>query len=575
MEYMRQSEAQKAQTTPSIGGTEPAQGYGNAAAQEALAGGGSLYDSLRERVGTELADLITEHLSEEELLGYIEPAIDDLIAKAREVAGGQELPISEEQLGGALATLDERLTQAAAELLSRLNLDERLAGFAQENPELIAAVALAGVAAWALRTNPDLPALDGEKALGNHTLAGALDLGPILDLTIQHIEARWAYSGEQLSASLRGFGGEQDGGWGAEGALAFDGERTDASLRGDYRSTDAGEQWNLAALLDHDGEDVDAHLDAAADHTGAWSMNGQLDRDGETVDAMLAASARGGTADGTAWDARGRLGFDRGRTTGHLAGEVDHTGAWRADGAAEHDGETVDARLEAAADSTGARSVEGALTGEDGDRRWSLLAAGSRDSDGETQGSLQGTWADTHEHFRSEAQGRADLGGSWSAKGGLVGLDPDTPWSLTASAGQTAADVDPTWSLTGEASGYLDEQKQLLLSGRQAIGPDESLSRLQMEYTPSDTLSASAWMEHTRTPERDLSAFGGEFNGRFGDTDAYARGWYRSDQTWEAAAGVSSGTEKDAMSWFAEGYTNRNELGEQDTGARAGFRLRF
>ena len=91
---------------------------------------------------------------------------------------------------------------------------------AQEPYNLAVLVLSAGVVLWAL-TNPDLPELSLDRDMGGgHTLGGSLDLGRLQELTVQHIEARWGFQSERTEANARAFGGEREGGWGAEGAVS-------------------------------------------------------------------------------------------------------------------------------------------------------------------------------------------------------------------------------------------------------------------------------------------------------------------------------------------------------------------
>lgn len=537
-----------AEQAPAAAGGGRQDRLGNAAVAEQLAAAGGLYGQLRAKLGDKLAELITEHLSEAELLALIQPALSDFLAEARAEVSGGEHGLTDAELAQAFGTLDTRLGEAAQELLGRLDADGRLSRLAQAQPELVALTALAGVVAWALSTNVDLPEIDTDKDLGGgHSLGGAIDLGRIKSLTVEHLEARWSFDGARTDASARVWGGPREGGVGAEGDLehaleagvlslggrgfrgddqsearghlGFDGARTDARLSGDWRQDADGTDWGLDALLTHDGAHTDARLEAALDQ-----------------------------ADG--------------QRTGHVAGSLVH----ERDGWRRH----LDGRLGL----DGAWDAEAGVRRQDGDRRWSLTGAAEGGAGGPAVGSLSGTWADTHDGFTSAASGRAATDGTWDARGALTGTDAETPWSLTGRAGQTAADTGPDWEVTGKYGRALDPGGHTRLSGTQMLGRDRSLSRLDLSHELGDT-RASAWLERSRADGGVTDALGGSLETRLGAADAYARGWIKSDQTWEASAGISSGTESDDLSWFAEAYSGRDALGQEDHGARAGLKWRF
>lgn len=558
-------------------------GNGALVEQSGVTGPTSVYAALRQKVGDTLAEAILDNLSEDDLMEHVSPLIDDLIARMQSEAAQQtDHGLNEEQLGTVFADLDAKLEEAARHFLTQLNADERLAGLVRDNPELAAVAAIAGVLAYALTQNPDLPELSKDRDQGGgHSVGGSIDLGPVLDLTVQHLEARWSFDGEQTDANARIWGGENDGGIGAEGdlthtldsggilgaqaryfrqdggdqeasgRLSFDGARTDGHLEGEWARRGGQDTWGLGAALTHDGEDTDYAFDGRFDRTptgDSWSLGGSRVHDGPETDSRLEARL--------AQDASG----DR---TGHVAGAWSHEAdGWRreVDGRANLDGTwNAHAGLDRTAD----------------DHAWSLDATAARDESGTTLGTLSGDWRGTHDGFTSTASGRYATDGTWNAQGALTGTDTDSPWSLRAEAGRTALDPEVDWSLTGEFGTALDESGNTRLSGIQTIARDQASSRLQLDHSLGGAHSASAWLEHQRGVEGDVTGIGGELTTQFQGADAYARGFYRTDNTWEAAAGISKGTANDDLSWFAEGYTNRNELGESDTGARAGLRWRF
>ncbi len=555
---------------------------GNAALQSAMPAPTRLIDELRAKVGDALAEAIAEHLSEDELQGHVAPLIDQLVEKAQAAAATDPSHgLSDAQLAEAFAELDSQLDQAARALLDSLDLDGKLGAFVKEYPLLVGAAAIAAAVVWAIKTNPDLPALSKTKSLGGgHSLSGTLDLGNLLDLTLQHIETGWAFDGEKTDAQLKVFGGETDGGWGGEGklshqldagllsadgryfrgddgvqtakgGLAFDGKKTDASISGDWRDGGDGlSEWGLGAALRHDGEKTDASLDAdfrRENGADRWGLGGTLSHDGTHTDTTLKGRFDRGP-DGDTGFLDGRLVNERDGLRRELGGRAQLDGSWSADGK---------------------------LARTDGDRAWTLGGRAQGDATGEQSATLFGSHRDTHASFSHSLSGEASTDGSWKAQGALTGRDSDNPWSLTGQAGRTSLDPEVDWSITGKYARQLDDQGNTVLSGQQTLGRDMSASRLQLDHSLGGDHSLSAWIERERTDAGTVNGIGGDLRTSIGGAETYARGWAKDNNTWEAAAGISKGTANDDLSFFAEGFTGRNAMGQEDHGARAGLRWRF
>ncbi|MFK7928856.1 MAG: hypothetical protein AB8H79_11760 [Myxococcota bacterium] len=582
-------------------------GSTDAAAQEtsvldAVASGGSMMDRLRDKVGGALADAITKHLSEEELAGYVQPAIDDLMTKIRAGAEGGDHGLTESQLQAALADLDAKLNAAAAQLLARLDVDGFLSDLALDYPLSFGTAVLASVVAWALTTNPDLPSVSKDKDLGNgHSVAATLDLGQLLDLSVQHVEVTYAYAGEKTDVNLRAFGGENDGGYGIEGGITHDGERTDAALSGRYfsdgtghiegslahdgKKTDAALSGRYATdgighvegSLTHDGKKTDAALSGRYATDGTWKADGSLSRDGTRTDASLKASAQGGP-EGTNWQAEGRLDHDGKKTDGYLeakAAEQNGVRSGHVAGRAEQvDGEKT-RYVEGKASLGGTWDAEMGISRDSADKDWSLKLGADRGAAGDVNADVAARWKADHGDYTSQASLDASTDGSLAATGGLAGADKDKPWSLDARVARTADDPELDWGLDGKISRTLDKDAGLTLSGEQSLGPDSARSRLELGYVPDDKTSASIWAERSYDNGESVHGLGGAYKTQIGGADAYARGQYRSDGSWEGAAGITKGTEDDDLSWFAEGHTGRDQFGKEDHGVRAGLKWRF
>jgi len=527
---------------------------GNAALQAQLPQQTSLYAELREKLGDALADAITDKLSEDELFGYVDPFIDDFLAKATEAAQGDPSHgLSEAQVSEAFADLDTKVDAAAKALLQRLDVDGILAGIAKEHTELVALAAVAAAVAWALKTNPDLPSFGKKKDLGGgHSVEGNLDLGRLLDLTLEHIDATWAFDGDKTDASVKVYGGDKDGGWGGEGKLSHALDAGVLGANGRYFRNDDGSQ-NASGGLSFDGKQTDASLDGkwARDVSGndTWGLGAALSHDGENTDTSLS----------------GRFDRTASGDTGHIMGRI------------KHDNDQRHSELGGRYNLDGSWSADGHVSQVDGDKRWKLGADASGETDGDVLATLSGQHSDKHDGFDHSLSGRYSTDGAWKANGSLTGQDTDNPWSLSGQAGRTSLDPEVDWSVTGKFGRQLDEQGLTTVSGLQTIGSDRTASRLQLDQklaTDADH-SLSAWVERERTENGVVDGIGGSLNTQLDGADLYAKGWMKSNDTWEASAGISKGTANDDLSWFAEGYTGKNTFGEQDNGVRAGLKWRF
>lgn len=543
-------EATPGLAAPSTGSGKGAQGrVGNAAVAERLSGG-DLYATLRERVGDALADLILEHLSEDDLLSYVTPSIEALVGRAREESATSDHGLSDADLETAFSELDQKLTLAAAQLFGRLQADQRLAQVVKDQPELALAAALAGVVLWAL-TNPDLPAFSLKKGLGGgHALKGTVDLGRLQSLAVERLAVEWSWSSDDTSAKLEGFADKKKEGWGAKGSLAhtfkdgatldaagryfhgkdhqaasgrvaYDGEHTDASLEGDWKSGLDGTEWGLGALLTHDGPNTQGSLearlaqDAAGERTG--SMVGSLNRQKDN------------------W-------------TANLSGQAGTDGSW---------------------------STEGGLTHSNAARDISVRGTAGRDANGNRSASAHGSYGSHGGDFRTELAADLSSDRTWNAAAGLHGTQSEQPWSLTGTLGRSALDTEADWSVTGRYGRALDKDGRTVLAGSQMVGRDRSSTKLDLTHNWQGG-SASGWVERSRSALGTTDALGGSLEAQVGDNlRAYGQGWVRSDDTWDVSAGIRSGTEEDQNHWFAEGFSAKDQFGQADQGVRAGFRMRF
>ena len=497
---------------------------GNAALQSKLPAPTSLYTELRNKVGDALADAILENLSEDELLGHVNPLIDDFLAQAKEAAAADPShELTEAELSTAFADLDSKLEEAAKAFLTQLDVDGKLASIAKEHTELVALAAIAGAVAWALKTNPDIPELSKDKDLGGgHSISGTIDMGRLLDLTLERLEAGWKYDGDQTDIAVDGDWSSKDGldSWGLGATLAHDGDNTDINLDGKYRNENGQDSWSLGGNAVHTGE-----------HS-TTTLSGRLEDNGQDRTGHLS----------------GRHIHDNDGRRTELGGQYNLDGSWNAD--ASH-------------------------SRTDGDKKWSLGATGQQDVDGTFLGTVSGAHSNKHDGFDHSLSGIYRTDGTWNANGSVTGQDKDNPWSISAQAGRTSSDPEVDWSITGEMRRQLDDQGNTILSGQQSLSRDESLSRLQLDHSLGGDHSLSAWVERERGVNGTVDALGGSINTSIMGNDAYAKGWMKSNNTWEASAGIESNTDNDNLSWFAEGYTGRNELGQDDYGARAGLKWRF
>lgn len=117
-------------------------------------------------------------------------------------------------------------------------------------------------------------------------------------------------------------------------------------------------------------------------------------------------------------------------------------------------------------------------------------------------------------------------------------------------------------------------ETQLALQGSHTDRGGQQRSRLDLSYVDPD-VDARGWYERSKGGDRSSEAIGASLasRGAPGELQRHVSGTYRSDGSWEAAAGVGK-QEKDS-SWSVEAFGGRDAMGKEDVGVRALFKLRF
>jgi len=135
---------------------------------------------------------------------------------------------------------------------------------------------------------------------------------------------------------------------------------------------------------------------------------------------------------------------------------------------------------------------------------------------------------------------------------------------------------DGGWQLQGQYAQKLSPTEQLSLSGLHVQRPGEDRSRIDLGYK-AENLTAGAYWERTHKDNVTLDTYGGSLGvqGRGPDPlQGYMRGRVSSDNSWEAAGGLSKKF-NDSGSLSVEGYAGQNALGQRDSGVRALFKWTF
>lgn len=133
---------------------------------------------------------------------------------------------------------------------------------------------------------------------------------------------------------------------------------------------------------------------------------------------------------------------------------------------------------------------------------------------------------------------------------------------------------DGGWQVKGAFSQALDPGEQVRLQGLHVDRPGEERSRLDLSYT-NPNLAASTYWERMYG-EQTVDAFGGSISTVAQDPhdlNAYLRGEYRTDGSWESAGGLSRN--EGSWDWGVEGYAGQNAAGQSDSGIRAMLNWRF
>lgn len=130
------------------------------------------------------------------------------------------------------------------------------------------------------------------------------------------------------------------------------------------------------------------------------------------------------------------------------------------------------------------------------------------------------------------------------------------------------------WGAEGGIQYKPDAGTTLGLEGKHSDRDGKQKSRLDLTYVDPD-VAARAWWEKSKGGDGARQAIGASAASRGGpgELQRHVSGTYRSDGSWEAAAGIGR-TEKDA-SWSVEAFGGRDAKGNEDMGIRALYKLRF
>ena len=101
---------------------------------------------------------------------------------------------------------------------------------------------------------------------------------------------------------------------------------------------------------------------------------------------------------------------------------------------------------------------------------------------------------------------------------------------------------------------------------------DIALRKIDMKYK-FKSANFNAAVGGSYNLQEDSWSLNANMRKDIGFADAYARGSYNSDGSWDTSAGIEKS--KDNMSWGLEGFAKEDLMGNDDQGVRATFKLRF
>ena len=130
--------------------------------------------------------------------------------------------------------------------------------------------------------------------------------------------------------------------------------------------------------------------------------------------------------------------------------------------------------------------------------------------------------------------GRALPYAPWSIYGWF--LVPSGPLSASGELSRAVGQVDAC--LADSLSETNDKQTGSIAS---------SQARLSREQGCDDSLWQQLWMEHSLGGDGAARSLGGEMSRSVDGINSDINGKYNEDHTWEAAVGISSGTEEDPI----------------------------
>lgn len=128
------------------------------------------------------------------------------------------------------------------------------------------------------------------------------------------------------------------------------------------------------------------------------------------------------------------------------------------------------------------------------------------------------------------------------------------------------------WGAEGGVRYTAGPDTQASLTGSHSDRDGVTRSRVDLTYV-DPTVAANAWWQQDGSQTGRSQAVGASVSTRGDELQRTLSGTWRSDGSWETAAGVGQSS-KD-KSWSVEAFGGRDGQGREDYGVRALFRLRF
>jgi len=234
-------------------------------------------EALGATLGPKLYEILSEHLSEDELQSIAQQAVGSATQQLGAYLNGQVDPGEQGTAAEFVRILDQEIKRVAGQAAAG-DMGDILRRFVDENPVLILSAIVAGAVAWVV-SNQKIGMIDGRLQLGGgHSLLAGIDMGRTMELAAEQIRVGYRYSGGGTTAEVLGDYYATDDSWRLTGTFEQRlGPSERMSVTGMHHELEDRSQSRLSAAYDTEHLGVSGWLQRDRDLNGGRdAAGGQL-----------------------------------------------------------------------------------------------------------------------------------------------------------------------------------------------------------------------------------------------------------------------------------------------------------